>query len=151
MAVAGSVASEAGTERQPGGHLTERSHDHEDEATDEGVRDEERSGASLSKGLAGTDNQTCAEGTANGNHANVAGFEATVQSGGLGRLETTDVRHLRVGRVDLLSSKGILRDVADFLVTHAGQRSVGACLIEGGGVFTLRICVGMSGIGQRFV
>lgn len=91
-----SVTSEASGHGEPGGHLAQGGHDEEDDETDDGVRDEDGAGAGLRQGLPGADDQTCPEGTADGNHRDVARLEAAVQGRLARRLQTADVDVLEV-------------------------------------------------------
>lgn len=104
MAVTGRITGETRGKRQPGGHLTERSHDEEDNGTNEGVGDEERTGASVGEGSTSTDNETGSEGTTDGNHGDVTRLEAAVQRRLGRRLETTDVHVLAIVARDLSST-----------------------------------------------
>ena len=62
-----SITSETSRHGEPSGHLAKGSHDHEDDETDDGVRDEDRARASLRKGLSSADNETSTNGASNGN------------------------------------------------------------------------------------
>lgn len=125
MNIATGVTGEASAEGQPGGHLAEASHDHEDEGTDEGVGDEQGARAGVGEGLSGADDEACAEGASNGNHGDVAGLEAAVQLRVLGRLEAADVDAVAGdGRVVVVVAIARLLDVrAGRLVEAAHDES----------------------------
>lgn len=92
------ITSETSRYGQPGGHLTESSHDEEDDETDESVADEDGTRTSLGESLAGTDNQTCTDSTSDGNHGNVTSLETAVKRRLGAGLKTGDVD--RAGIVD---------------------------------------------------
>src|SRR5690348_9185258 len=73
------ITSETSRHGEPSGHLAEGGHNEEDEETDDSVRHEDGAGAGLGKRLAGTDNETGADGATDGNHGNVSRAQATVQ------------------------------------------------------------------------
>ncbi|GKT46287.1 uncharacterized protein ColSpa_06468 [Colletotrichum spaethianum] len=85
------VTGETRRDGEPSGHLTETSHNKEDDETDESVRDEDGAGAGLGEGLAGSDDETGTDGTTDGNHGDVAGLEAAVQRRVGAGLEAADV------------------------------------------------------------
>ena len=51
---------EARFKRKPSGHLAQRAHDHVHDEADDGVGDKDRSGASLGKCRASSNDQSCA-------------------------------------------------------------------------------------------
>lgn len=85
------VASKTSGHGQPSSHLTQSSHDEEDDETKEQVTDEQRTGTRIGKSRASADNETSSNSTTNGNHSNMTSLETTVEGVILVESHTTDM------------------------------------------------------------
>lgn len=91
IAVSRRVAGKRRGHGQPRGHLADGGHDDVDQQADDGVRDEQGAGAGLRERLSRADDETGADGAADGNHTHVARLEAAMERGLGARLHARDV------------------------------------------------------------
>lgn len=118
-----SITSETSRHGEPSSHLTKRSHDEEDDETNDRITDKDRARTSLRQGLASADDKTSADRTTNGNHGDVTGLETSVQRRLSAGLETADVTILADANVLGGSCRGIVAEIRllDVVPAHCDE------------------------------